>query len=452
MADSASDRSSGECATDVHWMKLPSEIWLEIFSYLSPVTILNEVAFVCRKFNSLSFHLSLWNKLDLTNWESFIENLSPVIDLLSENLRSLSFCQINGNFVFGSDKRWLFYKFSNIVRLELPECEYVTAQILEEIRKNCKKIERLNLSECRNVDDQAMKVVSKFEHLTKLDITQCHQVTDDGVNFIADMPCQILHFLSFDVQQFSDRGIVNLVTKQTKIEFLILSGDNITDYSVIDACHCLVNLKKFHIYDCRNLTDRSIHALCGKVRLECLCLQRATKVSTQAFNHLFQEKPRLNLKDLCIGDTDAVVDDTVYAISSGSKFVVILSSSFTITCFSRKYFARYPHLERIELNFCCKVTDKSIDELIKSCRKLEVVSLQGLTSLKGDWLAEIERYLPKLRSLTMCFCCGISEEKVKHLFLRKPDLELLWNRMPINELKHEDIDRVLRNITLEDFE
>ncbi|XP_076802572.1 F-box and leucine-rich repeat protein 13-like isoform X2 [Clavelina lepadiformis] len=327
------------------------------------------------------------------------------------------------------DKRWTFYKFSNIVHLELTECEYVTAQILDEIRKNCKKIERLNLSGCRNVDDEAIEVVSKFEHLKILNISECSQVTDDGVIFIADMPCQILHFLSFDVQQFSDRGIVNLVSKQTKIEFLVLSGDNKTDYSVIDACHCLANLKQFHIYDCRNLTDRSIYALCGKVRLECLCLQRATKVSTQAVNHLFQEKPRLNLKDLCIGYTDAVVDDTVNAILSGC-----------------------PHLERIELNFCCEVTDKSIDELIKSCRKLEVVSLQGLTSLKGDWLAEIERYLPKLHRLSMSFCSGISEEKVKHLFLRKPDLELLWNRMPINELKHEDIDHVLRNITLEDFE
>ncbi|XP_076799895.1 F-box and leucine-rich repeat protein 13-like [Clavelina lepadiformis] len=406
MADSASDRSSGECSSDVDWMKLPPELWLEIFSYLSPVTILNVVAF-----------------------ESFIENLSPVIDQVSENLRSLSFCQITGNFVFGSDKRWLFYKFSNIVHLELTECDYVTAQILDEIRKNCKKIETLNLSGCSNVNDEAIEVVSRFEHLKILNISECSKVTDDGVNFIADMPCQILHFLSFAVQQISDRGIVNLVTKQTKIEFLILSGDNITDYSVIDACHCLVNLKKFHIYDCTNLTDRSIYALCGKVRLECLCLQRATKVSTQAINHLFREKPRLNLKDLCIGDTDAVVDDTVNAISSG-----------------------YPHLERIELNFCCKVTDKSIDELIKSCRKLEVVSLQGLTSLKGDWLAEIERYLPKLRCLTMSFCSGISKEKVKHLFLRKPDLELLWNRMQINELKHEDIDHVLRNITLEDFE
>ncbi|CAK8677387.1 unnamed protein product [Clavelina lepadiformis] len=437
MADSASDRSSGECASDVNWMKLPSELWLEIFSYLSPVTILNEVAFVCRKFKSLSFHFSLWTEMDVRNWvgpiinlDSFIEYLSSVIDQVSEHLRSLSFCQITGNFVFGSDKRWTFYKFSNIVKLEITKCDCVTAQILEEIRCNCTKIETLILSECSNVDDEAMNVVSKFEHLKILNISECYQVTDEGVNFIADMPCQILHFLSYDVQQFSDRSIVKLVTKQTKIEFLVLSGDNLTDYSVIDVCHRLENLKNFHMYDCTNLTDRSIYALCGKVRLECLYLQRATNVSTQAINHLFQKKPRLNLTELSICFTDAVLDETIYAIISG-----------------------YPHLESIELSFCIQVTDESVEKLIKSCRKLEVVCLHGLTNLEGNWLAEIDHYLPKLRCLGMAFCSGISEEKVKHFLLRKPDLTVYWNSTPIDELeKIGDISRILRNITLKDFE
>ncbi|CAK8677399.1 unnamed protein product [Clavelina lepadiformis] len=337
MADSASDCLSGEYASDVDWMKLPSELWLEILSYLSP--------------------------------DSFIENLSPVIDLVSENLRSLSFCQITGNFVFGSDKRWTFYKFSNIVRLELTECEYVTAQILEEIRKNCTKIETLNLSGCSNVDDQAMQVVSKFEHLQILNISECSKVTDEGVNFIADMPCQILQFLSYDVQQISDR-------------------------------------------------------------LECLYLQRATIISTQAINHLFQKKPRLNLTELSICFTVAVRDETVDAISSGC-----------------------PHLESIDLNFCSEVTDKSIDKLIKSCRKLKVVSLHGLKNLEGNWLAEIDHYLPKLRCLGIAFCSGISEEKVKYLLLRKPDLTVIKDRTPIDELVQiGDTSLVLRKITLNDFE
>ncbi|CAK8677394.1 unnamed protein product [Clavelina lepadiformis] len=381
MADFASDCSSGECGSDVDWMKLPSELWLEIFSYLSPVTILNVVSFVCRKFKSLSFHLSLWTEMDVTKWvgpiinlDSFIENLSSMIYRVSEQLRSLSFCQFTGNFVFGSDKRWLFYNFSNIVHLEFPECDYVTAQILEEIRQNFTKIEALILGGCRS--------------------------------------------------------IVNLVSKQTKIEFLVLSGRNLTNYSVTEACLRLANLKIYYIYDCKSLTDRSIYALCGKVNLECLYLQRATKVSPQAFHHLFQEKHLMNLTALSICFTDAVLDETVDAIISGC-----------------------PHLESIDLNFCSKVTDKSIDKLMKSCRKVEVVCLHGLTNLEGDWVAEIDHYLPKLHCLGLACCTGISKDKVKHLLLRKPDLTVFCNSTPIDELeKIRDISRVLRNITLADFE
>ncbi|CAK8677401.1 unnamed protein product [Clavelina lepadiformis] len=407
MADSASARFSREYATDVDWIKLPPELLLEIFSYLSPVTILNEVAFVCRKFNSLKFHPSLWREIDVTNWsgpikylETFMIILSPVIDRVSQHLRSLSFCQVTGNRVFGSNKRWLFYKFSNIVHLELTECDYVTAQILDEIRYNFTKIETLVLSGCSNVDDEAMEVLSKFERLTKLDITQCYHVTDRGVNYIADMPCQILHFLSSVVVLISDRSIVNLVSKQTKIEALVLSGRNLTDYSVIDACHRLANLKNFQIFNCTNLTDRSIYALCGKVRLQRLHLDDIAKeVSTRAINCLFQEKPLMNLTKLGICSADAVVDETVNAISSG-----------------------FPHLESIFLDFCTKVTDKSINNLIKSCRKLELASLHGLTNLEGDWLAEIDQYLPKLLCLCISFCTGISDDKIKHFLMRKPDL------------------------------
>ncbi|CAK8677381.1 unnamed protein product [Clavelina lepadiformis] len=437
MADSASDRLSRECAGDVNWMKLPPELWLEIFSYLSPVTILNVVAFVCRKFKSLSFHHSLWKEIDVINWvepiinlDSFIENLSSVIELNSEHLRSLTFSEITGNLVFGSDKRWLFYKFSNIVNLELPDCDYVTAQILEEIRKNCTKIETLILSLCSNVDNEAMEVVSKFEHLQILNISECHQVTDKGVNFIADMPCQILQFLSYDVQQFTDRSIVNLVSKQINIESLVLSGVNLTDYSVIHACLHLANLKTFYIYNCKNLTDRSIYALCGKIRLECLCLQRARNVSRLAINHLFQEKPLVNLWDLSISYTDAVLDETVDAISSGC-----------------------PHLESIDLNICRKVTDESIDKLIKSCRKLEVVCLNGLTNLEGDWLAEIDHYLPKLHFLGIAFCSGISDDKIKHVLMRKPDLAVFGNKMTFDEFKQGgDTSCFMKKFTLEDFE
>ena len=75
MADSASARFSREYATDVDWINLPPELLLEIFSYLSPVTILNEVAFVCRKFNSLKFHPFLWREIDVKNWSGPIKYL-----------------------------------------------------------------------------------------------------------------------------------------------------------------------------------------------------------------------------------------------------------------------------------------------------------------------------------------------------------------------------------------
>ncbi|XP_076801629.1 F-box and leucine-rich repeat protein 13-like [Clavelina lepadiformis] len=438
MEESASDCRSRENATGVDWNKLPSELWLEIFSYMSPVNIVGVLRYVSTLFESYSFHPSLWRQIDLTDWngptthlDSFIENLSPVIDQVSEHLRTLSFCQITGNIVFDSDKRWLFYKFSNIVSLEITDCDCFTAEILAEIRQNCKNIEALVLSGCCEVNDEALEVVSKFEHLTRLDIEGCCFVSNKGVNFIAEMSGQILIFLSRGVHQLSDRSIVNLVTKQTKIESLVLSGENLTDYSVINACLHLANLKHFEIFKCKNFTDRSIYALCGKVKLERLHLENiAEEISTRAFNSLFRYKPMLNLKELGLYIADAVVDETIDAISSGC-----------------------PHLDTLELTFCSKVTDKSIEKLIKSCRKLEIMCLNGMTSLKGDWLAGLDHYLPKLHCLCIAFCSGISDDKIKHLLSRKSEISVYTNKKKYKEFpKDEHINCCLRKISFEEFQ
>ena len=68
MEESASDCPSRENATGVDWNKLPSELWLEIFSYMSPVNIVGVLRYVSTLFESCSFHPSLWRQIDLTDW------------------------------------------------------------------------------------------------------------------------------------------------------------------------------------------------------------------------------------------------------------------------------------------------------------------------------------------------------------------------------------------------
>ncbi|CAK8677385.1 unnamed protein product [Clavelina lepadiformis] len=437
MEESESDSPSSEYAIDVNRKKLPDEIWLHIFSFLPQYTILAVIPFVCRLFNSLAFDFSLWRKINLkySNYHpqfmiAFTEVLPFVIDRVSQNARYLLFNETTGNHVFSSNIRWMYYKFSNIVHLDVSECCIINARTLNEIRHHCTKIETLVLNGCSEVDDEAMKVVSKFVHLTKLDISECPRITDRGVNFIADMPCQILHFLSYDVQWISDGGIVNLVIKQTNIETLVLHGRNLTDLTVIAACQCLANLKHFRISFCTELTDNSMYALCGKTGLRRLYLRNITnQVSTGAFNLLFRYKPLLNLTELGICHADAVVDETVNAISSGS-----------------------PNLKIIYLNWCTEVTDQSIFNLITSCRQLELLSVHGLAKLKGSWLVGIDHFLPKLKHLLIPFCGGISNNKIKNVLLRNKHVVVYSNKIDYRVFPlGQQFSNHIKQVTLEDF-
>ncbi|CAK8677913.1 unnamed protein product [Clavelina lepadiformis] len=439
MEDLGSSFCTKELSSDLDWARLPVEIWLQIFGDLPQSTLLFVVRYVCRFFKSLTFDPSLWRKIDLNKWKenttlSFLQikdsvllaedeetdadmrnivakllkygDLSstdlftPVISRVSKSLLSMSFSRYTGDFVFGSHERSLLYECSNIVCLDLAFCDNITTPILDEISLNCEKIETLILQGCSEVNDDAMKAVSTFKHLTKLDISHCAAVTDVGINFLAGMPCRILHFLSDGVLHLSDWGVLNLVSHQTEIECLVLDGEDLTDISVIVSCRHLANLQKFQMSFCSKLTDQSILALCGKVRLQRLHLRKiSSQVSTQALVRLFQEEPLANLRDLAICDTEHVNDDVINTISSGC-----------------------PLLQRIHLDWCCEASDKSISELFQLCRELEHVSLVGLVRLKGPWLINVDHHLPKLRHLDLSLCNDIPDAQLYKLVLRKRDI------------------------------
>ncbi|CAK8673191.1 unnamed protein product [Clavelina lepadiformis] len=394
---------------EVLWGELPDDVWLQIFRFLPQYTILSVICNVCSRFRATAFYSTLWRVLDFRKWDdhpalvmSFLELLKPEMGKVSNHLRSLSFGKNTGNNVFGSNSRWLFYACHNLVYLDVGECDQMTALTVDELAYYFCNVKTLILQGCRKVDDEAMRAVSKFPNLSSLNITNCTNVTDVGLNFVAGMRSRLLHLETSEVWHLSDEAIQNLVSQQPQIESLILYGENLTDLSVISTCHYLGNLRTFQMSFCRGLTDRSIFALCGKVRLQTLHLKKiAEEITTEALTLLFKETPLVNLRDLAICNTDAIVDDTVYAIAAGC-----------------------PNLQKLHLDWCCEVTDNSMGELFRSCRHLQFVSLTGLGGLEGNWLVDIDHQLPFLTHLDVSLCRSIPGHRLRHLLLRNRKLEV----------------------------
>jgi len=69
---------------------------------------------------------------------------------------------------------------------------------------------------------------------------------------------------------------------------------------------------------------------------------------------------------------------------------------------------RYRHLVELDLSGCCQVTGSSLEAVLAVFTRLEVLRVCGLDAVTDSTLAAVGRHLPRLRTLDLQGCCGVS--------------------------------------------
>lgn len=86
----------------------------------------------------------------------------------------------------------------------------------------------------------------RLQHLTYLDLTGCHRISDFGVKKLAKL------------------GLLQVLYLQ--------ECDDITDDSVIKLAECCSNLKELYLHGCDQITDASVWAFYDKASLKTVSL------------------------------------------------------------------------------------------------------------------------------------------------------------------------------------
>ena len=88
-----------------------------------------------------------------------------------------------------------------------------------------------------------------------------------------------------------------------------------------------------------------------------------------------------------------------------------------------------PRLESLTLTFCENITDKGMEFLIKNCKNLKKLDLEGTKSLTSQFLCEIEKNLPKLCYINLTNCLNIGYTSVKEVVRKsKNDMEIVFQQ------------------------
>lgn len=222
---------------DLEFNNLPDEIILKIFSYFTKRELCSKIAPVCLAWFHLAKDPLFWTAIYRTDFE--VVNSWLLIKVI------LSWCK-------------------QLTYLELDHRSDITEEGFEIIFKCCPKIKHLSLKLCRQVDDQILRLISKYEkeiqsidlegcvklsdcsfaHFIELPIkyfgiSYCNCITDEGTIFIVKN-FKHLKKLNLDgIQWLTDDFVKELVAEQSEtIEEIFLDGENITDCSMTLLSKC----------------------------------------------------------------------------------------------------------------------------------------------------------------------------------------------------------------------
>lgn len=163
--------------------------------------------------------------------------------------------------MFGSELLALAPHCSNFVAIDLSSSQVNDGE-LKEFLQHCHKLKNISLANCKLITDKSLESLWEVigSNLTDLDISNCPNITNYGVNFIFRRFTSLVHLTmtNMDVSPiFLPReegwtGNINNISSQ-KMQSIDLSNTDVKDSDVLCLFQYFKNLKKLCLLGCDTL-------------------------------------------------------------------------------------------------------------------------------------------------------------------------------------------------------
>lgn len=333
---------------------------------------------------------------------------------LAEGCARLEVFVMNGNKAYdgsyGADAGLtaLAQNCRNLRKLRLRSA-FITDTIIELLASNCNKMEELDVS-FNNITDVALRAVgSGFPQLRQLDLKHCKLISGEGIACVA-AGCPLLEILHLEVVEVGVKGLTAIghhskllkelyldygwgrwgqLSRETvaaiatgcrKLNVLSMRGSKQVDDEVLQGlARGCPSLTELDLHACQNVGDVGLQSVIkGCKQLKSLVLS-GTQVGTRASDMFNGGLPFLNTVRL---NGDLIIDDVLQSLSSNCKQL----------------------LEVYLVN--CKVTDTGLQHLLRSCKKLKMLTVKGSAGVTGAVFSEASG---EMESLCL-HACGLTDE------------------------------------------
>ncbi|XP_063052776.1 F-box and leucine-rich repeat protein 13 isoform X2 [Engraulis encrasicolus] len=363
---------------------LPSMLSIKIFEYLESGDLLR-CAEVNDTWMAISNTHTLWNKINLSGEKHWIQ--SHDVQNILKKYRTF------------------------VVQLNLRGClsmEWPVFQCISE----CRNLQDLNLSECTNINDDAVRTITEnCQSLLYLNLSYT-LVTNATLKVLARC-CVYLQYLSLaQCRKFTDKGLQFLATERGCLGLLHLDLSGCSQITVNGFRHIAAGcslLQHIVLDDMPTFTDKCLQELTAKCKsLVTISLLDASHLTDTAFETLAQ---RASLKQLRIEGNKHITDFGWRAICKGSPDLRHLHAAncLLMSDGSMKYIASLKNLTYLDISENTRVSDAGLRHLADGSCAAKLQELNVSHCRVNDIVAVriVKRY-EALQRLNISYCEGIS--------------------------------------------
>ena len=280
-------------------------------------------------------------------------------------------------------------------RLNLNRCTQVTGPAIEKLAAGCPLLQVLNLNRCTKVTAQAVeKLAANCPLLQVLNLNHCTEVTAQAVEKLAS-GCPLLRklFLSH-CTGVTDHAIEILGASCPQLQELNISWcTEVKDHSIIKLAACCPLLQRLGLSHCRKVTGKAIE----RVAASCPLLQRlyldgCTKMTSQAVEKLAASCPLLHLG---LRGCKEVTNQTIEILAEKCPQIEelnLIDTQVGDTAVKKLAF----HCRQLQKLGISRCTDQAVEEIVKSCLQLRMLNVSNCFSLSEEYMKTVRDRFPQM--------------------------------------------------------
>ncbi|KAM4808190.1 F-box/LRR-repeat protein 17 [Rhinophrynus dorsalis] len=239
---------------------------------------------------------------------------------------------------------------------------------------------QLDLSNRQQVKDYLLeRIACRSQNITELNISDCHNVSDEGVCMVAQNCHGLLKYTAYRCKQLSDISVIAL------------------------ASHC-PSLQKVHVGNQDRLTDEALKQLGTKCReLNDIHFGQCYKITDQGMISIAKGSPKL--QKIYMQENKLVSDESVKAFAENCpelQYVGFMGCS--VTSEGVIHLTKLKNLISLDLRQITELDNETVMEVVKKCRNLTSLNLCLNRSINDRCVEMIAKEGRKLKELYLVTC------------------------------------------------